>query len=210
MQVPFRQVLGCAHSGSIGAGPQTVPVGAIPGEHWPVAGLQVVRHAVHAPHLESPTQAPCAQWSLMVQRLPSSHGVPSVAPLHAVTIVVLVVTIVVFVVFVVVGVAPVVVDVVPPDPATTATRPSAQVSTRPCTASEGLVLWQSFGLFASSFAKHPLAGSAPPLNFATALSTQLFVFGSVGFPGVCASFRHLRSPARYFDAHFFLPAPHFV
>src|SRR6185369_11524256 len=139
MQVPFRQVLGCAHSGSIGAGPQTVPVGAIPGEHWPVAGLQVVRHAVHAPHLESPTQAPCAQWSLMVQRLPSSHGVPSVAPLHAVTIVVLVV------VDVVVDVGPVVVDVVPADPATTATRPSAQVSTRPCTASEGLVLWQSFG-----------------------------------------------------------------
>jgi len=150
----------------------------------------------------------------MVQRLPSSHGVPSVAPLHAVAIVVLVVTIVVLVVtivvFVVVGVAPVVVDVVPPDPATTATRPSPQISTRPCTASEGLVLWQSFGLFASSFAKHPLAGSAPPLNFATALSMQLLVFGSVGFPGVCASLRHLRSPARYFDAHFFLPAPHFV
>src|SRR5688572_21046221 len=116
MQVLFRQVLGCAHSGSIGAGPQTVPVGAIPGEHWPVAGLQVVRHAVHAPHLESPTQAPCAQWSLMVQRLPSSHGVPSVAPLHAVKIVVLVVPIVVLVMtiveFVVVGVAPVVVEVV--------------------------------------------------------------------------------------------------
>ena len=31
-----------------------------------------------------------------------------------------------------------------------------------------------------------------------------------GFPGVCASARHLSSAARSFDAHFVLPAPHDV
>src|SRR5262245_59663920 len=93
---------------------------------------------------------------------------------------------------------------------TTATRASTQFSASAFTVGESVVLWQSFGSFASSFAKQPFAGSAPPVYFATALSTQPFVFGSVGFPGVCASLRHLSSAARYFDAHFFLLAPHFV
>src|SRR5262245_49527783 len=93
---------------------------------------------------------------------------------------------------------------------TTATRSSTQSSTSAFTVGESVVLWQSFGALASSFAKQPLAGAFPPVYFSTALSTQPFVFGSVGFPGIWASLRHLSSPARYFDAHFFLPAPHFV
>src|SRR5262245_50705979 len=93
---------------------------------------------------------------------------------------------------------------------TAATRSATQSSTSACTVGESVVLSQSFGFFASSFVKQPFVGSRPPVYFAIALSTQPFVFGSVGFPGVWASRRHLSSPARYFDAHFFLPAPHFV
>src|SRR5262249_28563411 len=93
---------------------------------------------------------------------------------------------------------------------TTATRSSTQSSTSACTVGESVVLWQSFGFFASSFVKQPFIGSRPPVYFASALSTQPFVFGSVGCPGVWASLRHLSSAVRYFDAHFFLPAPHFV
>src|SRR5262245_49820469 len=93
---------------------------------------------------------------------------------------------------------------------TTATRSSTQSSTSAFTVGESVVLWQSFGALASTFAKQPLAGSSPPVYFATALSTQPFAFGSVGFPGVWASLRHLSSALRYFDAHFFLLAPHFV
>src|SRR5262245_5846530 len=115
------------------------------------------------------------------------------------TVVVVVVVVGVLVVDVVVVVLVVEVVVV----TTTATRSSTQFSARAFTVGESVVLWQSFGFLASSFAKQPV-------YFATALSTQPFVFGSVGFPGVCASFRHLSRPATYFDAHFFLPAPHFV
>src|SRR5262245_48596474 len=107
----------------------------------------------------------------------------------------------------VVEVVAIVVDVVLAGPAT---RSATQFSASPCTVSEVLVLWQSFGSFASSFAKQPFVGSRPPVYFATALSTQPFVFGSAGFPGVWASLRHLSSAARYFAAHFVLPAPHFV
>src|SRR5262245_37465888 len=117
---------------------------------------------------------------------------------------VLVVDVVVVVVMVVVLVVEVVVVM------TTATRSPTQSSASAFTVGESVVLWQSFGFFASSFAKQPFAASAPPVYFASALSTQPFVFGSVGFPGVWASRRHLSSPARYFAAHFFLPAPHFV
>src|SRR5262249_22682586 len=110
----------------------------------------------------------------------------------------------------VVEVVAIVVDVVLAGPATTATRPSTQSSTSAFTVGESVVLWQSFGFFASSFVKQPFVASRPPVYFATALSTQPFVFGSAGFPGVWASLRHLSRAARYFDAHFFLPAPHFV
>src|SRR5262245_22046083 len=93
---------------------------------------------------------------------------------------------------------------------TTATRSSTQSSASAFTAGESVVLWQSFGFLASSFVKQPFVGSRPPVYFATALPTQPFVFGSVGFPGVWASLRHLSSAPRYFDAHFLLLAPHFV
>src|SRR5262245_8621029 len=130
-----------------------------------------------------------------VQTSPSLHP----ASVHRVVVVVLVVVVVVVVL---------VVDVVVVR--ATATRSSTQSSASAFTVGESVVLWQSFEFLASSFAKQPFAGSPPPLYFAIALSTQPFVFGSVGFPGVWASLRHLSSPARYFDAHFFLPAPHFV
>jgi len=70
---------------------------------------------------------------------------------------------------------------------TVSTRSLTQLSTRPCSVEESFVNWQSFGLFASSFAKQPFVGSTPPVYLATALSRQAFVFGSVGFPGVWAS-----------------------
>src|SRR5262249_28373699 len=104
----------------------------------------------------------------------------------------------------------IVVGVVFAGAAATGTRSSTPSSTSAFTVGESVVLWQSFGFFASSFMKQPFAGSSPPVYFATALSTQPFVFGSAGFPGVWASLRHLSRAARYFDAHFFLPAPHFV
>jgi hypothetical protein len=127
------------------------------------------------------------------------------------TVVVVVVVVGVLVVDVVAGTVVVVVLVVEVVVVTmTATRSSTQFSTSPRTVGESVVLWQSLGAFAWSFAKQPFVGSRPPVYFASALSTQPFVFGSVGFPGVWASLRHLSSPARYFDAHFFLPAPHFV
>lgn len=107
-------------------------------------------------------------------------------------------------------VVPSVVEVVLVVVPTTATRSATQSSARPRTVAESFMCWQSFGSFASSFAKQPLAGSPPPVYFATALSTQPFVFGSLGFPGVWASRRHFKRAARYFDTHFFLPAPHFV
>src|SRR5262245_52489104 len=72
---------------------------------------------------------------------------------------------------------------------TTATRSATQSSTSPCRVGESVVLSQSFGALAWSFAKQPLAGSTPPVYFATALSTQPFVFGSVGFPGVWDTLR---------------------
>src|SRR5262245_6977263 len=40
------------------------------------------------------------------------------------------------------------------------------------------------------------------------MSTQPFVFGSVGFPGVWASWRHLSSAARYLAMQPVLPARH--
>jgi hypothetical protein len=43
---------------------------------------------------------------------------------------------------------------------------------------------------------------------ATALSTQLFVFGSGGLPGVSARVWHLRRPVAFFVAHFVFPAMH--
>src|SRR5262245_30408450 len=55
---------------------------------------------------------------------------------------------------------------------TTATRSSTQSSTSAFTVGESVVLWQSLGALASSFAKQPLVGSAPPVYFASALSTQ--------------------------------------
>src|SRR5262245_53944488 len=53
---------------------------------------------------------------------------------------------------------------------TTATRSSTQSSASAFTAGESVVLWQSFGFFASSFVKQPFVGSRPPVDFATALS----------------------------------------
>src|SRR5262249_27661433 len=152
-----------------------------------------------------------------VQRRPSSQS----TGLHASTVVVVVevvvvlvvdVAVVVVVVVLVVEVAVIVVVVVVlvvevVVVMTTATRSSTQFSASALPVSESVVAWQSFGFFASSLAKQPFAGTAPPVYFAAALSTQPFVFGSMGFPGLWVSLRHLSSPARYFDAHFFLPAP---
>src|SRR5262245_26090549 len=102
-----------------------------------------------------------------------------------------------------------VVDVVEPPPVTSAARVSAQFSTRPCSVAELPVgARQLLSAFASSFAKHPLVGSRPPVYFAVALSTQPLAFGSVGFFGVCATWLHLSRAAKSFDTHFFLPAPH--
>ncbi len=74
------------------------------------------------------------------------------------------------------------------------TTSSTQFSTMPCNVAVSLVTSQSFGFTASSFATHPRVGSAPPLNFASALSTHMFAFGSVGLPGVSASWWHLSRP----------------
>jgi hypothetical protein len=93
---------------------------------------------------------------------------------------------------------------------TTPTSSSTQFSTTACRVAVSSKNWQSFGFLFSSFSKQPLVGSRPPLNFAFALSMQPPAFGSAGFPGVWASWWHLRSPFRYFETHFFLPAPHFV
>ena len=70
---------------------------------------------------------------------------------------------------------------------TVSTRSFTQLSTRPWSVGESFVNWQSFGFFASSFAKQPFVGSAPPVYFATALSRQAPAFGLGSFPGVCAS-----------------------
>src|SRR5262249_10125947 len=93
---------------------------------------------------------------------------------------------------------------------TTATRSVTQVSARPRTVSESPGNRQSFGCFASSFAKQPLVISVPPVYFAVALSTQPPAFGLGSFPGVSAVEWHLRTETRYFATHFFLPTPHFV
>src|SRR5262245_66623049 len=71
-----------------------------------------------------------------------------------------------------------------------------QFSTSAFTVGESVVLWQSLGFFASSFAKQPFACAPSPVYFATALSTQTFVFGSVGFLGVWASLRLLSGAHR--------------
>jgi hypothetical protein len=106
----------------------------MPKVHCPVAGSQLVWHTVHvSPHAGSPTQIPFAQVSLVVQRLPSSHAVPSGLLAHGGMVVVVVVASVV-------GVVTMVVDVVLAEPATTAARSSTQFSARPCTVSEVLVL----------------------------------------------------------------------
>src|SRR5262249_3070428 len=101
-----------------------------------------------------------------------------------------------------------VVEVVPPPPVTRAARLSGQFSTKACSVAELPVgARQLLSAFASSFAKHPLVGSRPPVYFAVALSTQPLAFGSVGFFGVCATWLHLSNAAKSFDTHFFLPAP---
>src|SRR5262245_10089597 len=94
--------------------------------------------------------------------------------LQANTVVVVVVVVGVLVVEEVVVVVVVVVFVVEVVVVTTtATGSSPQSSTRVCNASELFVGgWQSFGSFASSFAKQPLVNSVPPLYLVFALSTH--------------------------------------
>ena len=64
-------------------------------------------------------------------------------------------------------------------------------------------------LVASSFTMQPFSGAMPPSYFASTLSMQPAVFGSVGLPGSCAFWWHLRSPPSFFATHFCLPTPHF-
>jgi hypothetical protein len=66
-------------------------------------------------------------------------------------------------------------------------RSSTQFSTNAWSVAESPVTSQSFGFKASSFATQPFVGSAPPLYLACALSMHMLKFGSVGFPGVSAS-----------------------
>src|SRR5262249_36993486 len=102
-----------------------------------------------------------------VQRLLSSQ----LTGLQANTVVVVVVVVGVLVVGVVAGTVVVVVLVVEVVVVTTtATRSSTQFSTSPRTVGESVVLWQSLGAFAWSFAKQPFVGSRPPVYFAIALS----------------------------------------
>src|SRR5262245_12018982 len=68
-----------------------------------------------------------------------------------------------------------------------AITPATQLSTAPSSAEVFPVGgWQSLPDLFSIFAMQPFSGVSPPSNFALTLSTQLSVFGSVGFPGVCA------------------------
>src|SRR5262245_52838559 len=46
--------------------------------------------------------------------------------------------------------------------------------------------WQSLPDLLSILATQPFSGVSPPSNLVVTLSTQPAVFGSVGFPGVCA------------------------
>src|SRR5262249_27847880 len=61
-------------------------------------------------------------------------------------------------------------------------------------------------LFFSSFSKQPVAGSAPPSNFALALSRQFFAFRSVGLPGVLARRPHFSRPLTVLETHDVFPA----
>src|SRR5262249_5345520 len=65
------------------------------------------------------------------------------------------------------------------------------------------------GLF-SSFSKHPLVGSAPPVNLSFALVTQPPKFGSVGLKGVSAFCWHLSSEPAFFAMHLFLLTRHLL
>src|SRR5262249_6203647 len=135
-------------------------------------------HACVRVHLKTAAQAssaPLTPIPVVKLNLPTVDGR---APLTVggvdghVVVVVLVVVVVVVVVLVVL--------------VTKATRLARQVSTTPWTVAESPVFRQSFGCFASSFAKQPLVSSRPPLYFAFALSTQPLAFGLGSLPGVCA------------------------
>src|SRR5262249_12902019 len=63
-------------------------------------------------------------------------------------------------------------------------------------------------LFFSSSSKQPFAGSAPPSNFALALSRQFFAFRSVGLPGVLARRAHFSSSLTVLETHDVFPARH--
>src|SRR5262249_42700355 len=71
------------------------------------------------------------------------------------------------------------------------------------------VVEQSFGIFASSFAKQPLLGTAPPSNLSVALVMQSAKFGFMFCPGVSAFWWHLRTLFSFFATHFFFPTSHF-
>src|SRR5262245_16744733 len=55
--------------------------------------------------------------------------------------------------------------------------------------------------FASSFAKHPFSGFAPPSNFALAFSRHSLAFGSIPFASDFSW--HLSNAASFFEMHFF-------
>jgi hypothetical protein len=90
------------------------------------------------------------------------------------------------------------------------TNAATQLSTTASAATVSSNVMQSLPVLPSSFSKQPFVGSTPPSNLPTALSTQPFVFGTGGFPGVSASCSHLMRPVPFFDMHLVLPAKHFV
>jgi hypothetical protein len=93
---------------------------------------------------------------------------------------------------------------------TRATMRATQSSINPSRVGASSGISQSLGFLASSFSKHPLLGSSPPSNFRRTLSLQPLALGSSGFPGVWASWWHLRRPFSFVETHLFFPAPHLL
>src|SRR5262245_23507177 len=89
-----------------------------------------------------------------------------------------------------------------------ATSAATQLSTTVSAAAVSSNVRQSFGFFASSFSKQPLAGVLPPSNLAWTLVTQSLAFGSAGLPGVSARASHLSNPAAFLAMQPVLPARH--
>ena len=91
-----------------------------------------------------------------------------------------------------------------------ATSVATQASTAASAVTVSSNVRQSFGFFASSFAKQPLVASRPPSNFALTLVMHPSAFGSAGLPGVSARASHLSNPVAFFAMQLVLPARHFA